>query len=58
MNSKLPTILYLFDKGADTFVVFRSGRRTYTKPCKLSGGLYLFSFRRKQWQCYGRRIYD
>ena len=58
MNHNLPTILYLFDKGADTFAVFRAGKRTYTRRCSLLGGMYGFHFKGQLWRCYGARLYD
>lgn len=57
------TILHLFDKmvsdGHETWVCFRYNGRTYERKAEYSGFAYMynFTFKRKLWTCYGRRLY-
>ena len=51
-------ILYLFDKGVETWACFRYNGRIYSRKCEHRFGAYHFTFKRKLYSCFAQRQPD
>ena len=51
-------ILYLFDRGTETWVCFRYNGRVYTRKCEKHFYAFHFAFKGKLYSCFGRRQPD